>query len=103
MTEDAIQRINDQLESHGKKLENIQDTLQQLAVQDEQIKGIRTDIQAIWKKYDTAFGPQGVIPIVQQHQASCPRAQIKWFWMTVIPLGILNLALAAQILIGMRA
>ena len=101
MTDDAIQKINTQLESHRRKLENIQNTLQHIAVQDEQIKGIRADIQTLWKKYDLALGPQGVVQTVQHHQASCPRGQIKWFWVAVVPLGFLNLALAAQILIGM--
>ncbi len=101
MTDEAIKKIHDQLESHGKKLENIQTTLQHIAVQDEQIKTMRMDIQAIWKKYDAAFGPKGTIPDIQQHQASCPRNQIKWLWIAVIPFGILNLTVAVKILASM--
>lgn len=102
---DPIQDLKKQLERHGEtlerqsqKLETIQQTLQKIAVQDEQIRQIQAEQQALWKKFDDLAGSNGVVSSIQQHQASCPRKQIQVLWYVVIPMGLSQLALAAKIL-----
>lgn len=104
MSEQAIENIRHQLEKHNKtlerqseKLETIQQTLQRLAVQDEQIRQMQAEQQALWKKFDVIVGSDGVLPRIEKHQASCPRKQIQVLWYVVIPLGVSHLALAAKL------
>ena len=101
MTEQAIDNIRQQLDSQGKKLDEIRTTLQHMAVQDEQIREIQAQQQALWRKYETLAGSDGVISEIQKYQASCPRKQIQVLWYVVIPLGLSQLALAAKIITTM--
>jgi butyrate kinase len=105
MTEQAIESVKKQLEHQkisldrqAEKLDSIQSTLQKIAVQDEQIREIQAQQQALWRKLDALAGSDGVIPRIQQYQASCPRKQIQVLWYVVIPLGLSQLALAAKLI-----
>ena len=105
MTEQAIDSVAKQLEHQKKsldlqaeKLDSIQNTLQKIAVQDEQIRQIQSEQQALWKKFDAIAGTNGVVSHIQQHQASCPRKQIQVMWYVVIPMGLTQLAMAAKLL-----
>jgi len=105
MTEQAIDSVKKQLEHQKKsldrqaeKLDSIQQTLQKIAVQDEQIRQIQAEQQALWKKFDAISGANGVVSQIQQHQASCPRKQIQVMWYVVIPMGLTQLAMAAKLL-----
>ena len=105
MTEQAIESIKKQLEHQKKsldrqaeKLDSIQQTLQKIAVQDEQIRQIQAEQQALWKKFDSIAGANGVVSQIQQYQASCPRRQIQVMWYVVIPMGLTQLAMAVKIM-----
>ena len=65
------------LEKQSAQLENIEKSLVALAVQGTEIAHINNQIEAIWKKYDNAFGPDGTISKLQACVASCPRENIK--------------------------
>ena len=95
--EQTAERIHAVLNDHGKKLSDIQKTLERIAVQDEQIRSMQEDIRSLWSKYDLLQGPDGTMARVTNWQASCPRAQIKFLWMVVIPMGLTNLGLALKI------
>jgi len=99
MTDDqAMNQIHRTLDEHGQKLSDIQSTLQKIAVQDEQIRQIQSEQQALWRKFDSIAGANGVVSQIQQHQASCPRRQIQVMWYVVIPMGLTQLAMAAKLL-----
>lgn len=102
MTDDhAVNRIHQILDDHGKKLSAIQDTLQRIAVQDEQIRALQDDIKEQDKKLAEIHGPNGCLAEISRFQASCPRHQIKFLWMTVIPMGMtqIGILLAAMKLV----
>lgn len=105
MDDGSIKQIYQQLEKHretlerqSQKLESIQQTLQKLAVQDEQIKQIQYEQQALWRKFDAVAGYDGILHDVQNFQASCPRKQIHALWYVVVPLGLSQLAVAVKLL-----
>ena len=97
MTDQAIDNIRQQLDSQGKKLDEIKTTLQHMAVQDEQIKQIQKEQHKMWKRLDAVCGQDGTISRIERHQASCPRKQIQTLWYVVIPMGVSQLVLAAKI------
>ncbi len=74
------------LSIHEQKLSNIADTLQRIAVQDQRIGSVEDQLRAMWKKWDMLTNPQnGTIALIRNHQASCPRNQVKALWYVVIP------------------
>jgi hypothetical protein len=95
---DGVAEVQKQLNHHGKKLDEIRDTLQHMAVQDEQIKQIQREQVKMWEKIDDLCGQGGTISRIERHQASCPRKQIQIMWYVVIPMGLTQLAMAAKLL-----
>jgi len=94
---------NNRLTNIENKLENIQKTLNTLAVQSEQISSIQTQVSVLWKKYDILIDPKdGVIPKLQTFQAGCPKetfqGHIKWIWGVLIPLMLTQICIAVRIL-----
>lgn len=75
------------------KLDSIAETLKVVAVQHEQITNLQSQVSSLWEKYDAITGPKGILPSVCNFQASCPRGQIKFLWVIVIPMGISLLAM----------
>ncbi len=65
------------LASQTVQLSNIEKSLVTIAVQGTEIAHINNQIEAIWKKYDNAFGPDGTISKLQTYAASCPRENVK--------------------------
>ena len=80
------------------KLDDIASTISKIAVQNERIKHLESQVNAVWRKYDDFCKPGGELDKMQKHQASCPRTQIRWIWITLIPLGISWLAAAYALL-----
>jgi uncharacterized membrane protein len=80
MPENEFTIIN-KLEKMEKKVEERMDRIEAaiglIAVQEERITNITTQVNTLWSKYDSAFGPEGVISEVKHWQASCPRDNIK--------------------------
>ena len=69
------------LKSHGDKLDRIGTALGQIAVQNEQITNLQCQIRALNDKYNRLTDPNdGSITVIKQHQASCPRKQMKFLW-----------------------
>ena len=89
----AVQQIYRILNDQGKQLADIQKTLKQLAVQDEQIRSLQEDIRQQGNKIDEINGPNGCLSQINTFQASCPRHQIKFLWMTVVPIGLTQIGL----------
>jgi uncharacterized phage infection (PIP) family protein YhgE len=99
-TEQAIDQIHKQLERQNKKLETIQQTLQKIAVQEEQIRQIQSEQQALWLKMDALTATDGTITQILNYQASCPRHQIKYLWLVVIPMGLTQLTVSVKLIAG---
>ena len=75
-----IQRVLDKMEEQTKRLDQIEKAVTAIAVQDEKIVNLQTQVNGLWKKLDLYFSGNGIIPTMQQHQASCPRNQVKYIW-----------------------
>jgi len=58
------------------KLDEISSTLAKIAVQDNRIQHLETQVNAVWQKYDDFCKPGGQLDIIQAHVASCPRARL---------------------------
>lgn len=98
---DKLDSLHRQQQEQGKKLDTIQTTLQQIAVQDEQIRNIQAEQRTMWAKMDSLFDPNtGALTKVQSHQASCPREQVKFLWIVTIPMGLTLIGLGIKLLAG---
>ena len=75
-----IETVLEKLEEQNLRLKQIESTVAAIAVQDEKIINLQSQVNGLWKKYDTYFSADGIIPKMQQHQASCPRSQVKYIW-----------------------
>lgn len=91
----TLEQLNYKLDSHGElikkqgqQLDGIQRTIQQLAVQDKEIKYLQHEQQKDRERIETLCATDGVISRIQNHQASCPRGQIKVLWSVVLPMGV---------------
>ena len=76
------------------RLEDIADNLSVVKVQGEKILHIEERINTLWGCWDRLVGPDGTLSRMRDHQASCPRAQIKWLWIVVVPMGLTQLGMA---------
>ena len=76
------------------KIDDMANTLAKIAVQDERIKHLETQVNAVWRKYDSFCSPGGELDKMQKHQSSCPRGQIRLIWYVLVPLGVSWLAAA---------
>jgi len=96
--------MTDRLTSIENKLENIQQTLNVLAVQSEQISSMQIQIDVLWRKYDMLTDPKsGVLTKLQIFQAACPKGMfqthVKWVWLTLIPLLLTQIGIAVKLLL----
>ena len=98
VSEQDTTNIHKILDKHGKQLSDIQATLQKIAVQDEQIRAIQEDVRKLELKHDQALGPGGSVSHALHFQASCPRQQLKWMWMIVIPMGLSILGVTIRLI-----
>lgn len=71
------EQILKKLDEQTIRLEKIELAISTIAVQDEKILNLQSQVSQLWKKYDSVFGPDGVIPMIRNFQASCPRETIK--------------------------
>lgn len=74
---DELKMILDRLDKQDDQLSNIESTIGKIAVQDEKILNIQTQITGLWKKYDDAFRPDGPVFKIEKHQASCPKDRVE--------------------------
>ena len=89
---------NERLDKIEHKLDRIAETLNVVAVQNEQIGSLQIQVNALWHKYDGLTGPDSLLARVSTHQASCPRGQIKYLWMLIVPLSLTILGVGFKIL-----
>jgi hypothetical protein len=73
----AEELILKQLRKLEVKVDKIETTMAQISVQTERLNNISAQINALWKKYDAAFAPDGVVTEIKNFQASCPRDHIR--------------------------
>lgn len=66
-----------ELRNLNDRLSGIEKTLSAIAVQEEKISALRAQVDGIWRKYDTEFGPQGTITAIKMYQAACPADSFK--------------------------
>jgi hypothetical protein len=92
-----IDRVLEKLEEQNKRLDQIERAVTAIAVQDEKIVNLQTQVNGLWKKFDLYFSGNGVIPTMQQHQASCPRNQVKYIWGAVF---VTALSVIIKFLVG---
>jgi hypothetical protein len=86
------------LDTIEKKLDGISSTLSQIAIQRDRIERLEQRMHAIWERYDALVGPEGVLSKLSNFQASCPRGQIRWVWMTLVPLIFTQLGIGLALL-----
>lgn len=83
-----------QLEQHGKilakqsgQLETIEKTVIEIALLNKDVVHQGDQINALWRKYDSAMGPDGVLSSVRMFQTACPgpgiKDQIKAIWAAI--------------------
>ncbi len=66
-----------ELRNLNERLSGIEKTLSSIAVQEEKISALRAQVDGMWLKYDTEFGPQGTITAIKMYQAACPAESFK--------------------------
>ena len=97
--EDLRDTIKGELKKHDEKLSEIVNTLQTIAVQNQRISSLEEQQGAMWKKWDALTDPRdGTIAIIRNHQASCPRGQMKALWSIIIPMGMAILGLLSLVI-----
>ena len=96
--DDRLKNIEKILDEHGETLKVIEATLSGIKVQDERINNMQAQLNAVWKKYDALCNPEGLVSRITNFQASCPRKQIKWIWVTLIPISFTLVAIGIGIL-----
>ena len=89
--------ILEKLKAHGKKLDRMESTLVQLAVQDTEIRNMQIQLVALWDKINLTYDPDGVFSKILESQARMMEkqnqcevhnlsAQIKWLWAAIITM-----------------
>lgn len=69
--------ILEKLDDLSERLLKIEQVVSILAVQDEKILNLQSQVSQLWKKHDIACGPEGIVNQVKNFQASCPRESFK--------------------------
>jgi small-conductance mechanosensitive channel len=77
---DAIAAVLAKLDDQSNRLAQIEKALVKIAVQDEKIINLQTQVSTLFRKLDEVCGPEGTIVHIKQHQAGCPKPQVKWLW-----------------------
>lgn len=91
--------VMSQLEEQNKKLDKIEVAITQMAVQGNQIVNLQSQVDALFKKYDDFWGPQGGLVEMQRvqtttkaKQESCQVGslsnQIKVIWGSILAMAM---------------
>lgn len=101
MTEKILEEVLHQQRTQAEDLKEIKETLQSIAIQDERIRHVEGQTNALWQKYDTLLAQDGVIAQIRQYQASCPRMEVgtlrKMLWGVILSGGSVYIGLLALI------
>jgi len=90
--------MDKRLENIEDKIDSIRTTLSQIAIQRDRIERLEERMHAIWTRYDTLIGPDGVLSSMKNFQASCPRATVKWVWVILVPMGLTVLGMGVALM-----
>jgi len=97
--------VDARLEKIEIKVNEIKEAVTEMAVQNERIINLQTQINShqvqidtMWAKYDALIAPDGVLPKIRNFQSSCPRDQIKWMWTVIIPLAVVILGVGIKLI-----
>lgn len=101
MAEDELQALQKRMDKLSNQLDDVRDTLNKIAVQDEQIRQLQSETRALWAKFDRITNPDGSIEEIKKFQASCPRDHIKAMWWIVIPMGVAIMGIGVELIIGL--
>ena len=97
--ERALRPIQEQLKKQEAKLDEIGKTLQAVAIQSARLDDHDRKIEDLYSKWNRLLDPEtGVIRQMQNHQASCPRAQVRAMWAVLIPLVLMLLSVAGLVM-----
>lgn len=66
-----------ELRSLNDRLSGIERTLSMIAVQEEKISSLKSQVDVMWRKYDAEFGPNGSVTAIKLYQAACPAESFK--------------------------
>lgn len=99
--------IFEKLQTQDAKLDRIESTLVQLAVQDNEIRNMQKQLASLWDKINLTYDPDGVFSKILESQATMAEkqsqcevhnlsAQIKWLWATIaaMALGVITNGIA---------
>lgn len=91
-----LELVINKLNGLENRLDNIETAISLIAVQDEKILNMQSQISAIWKKIDMMTGPDGTISNIKNHQARCPENRVtnleNRFWGILISIGLIYLS-----------
>lgn len=65
------------LQSQSMQLENIEKSLVKIAVQEERVTHVQSQVNALWSRFDLLTTPDGPITKLQQCANSCPGNALK--------------------------
>jgi len=80
--------VEKRLENIEEKIDTLTKAVSAMAVQDEKLMYLTQQVSALWNKYDRLMDSDGIIAKLRDHQASCPKDQLKWMWVVLIPLSL---------------
>jgi uncharacterized coiled-coil protein SlyX len=92
----AIESVDRRQEKQEQKLDKIAMAINTIAAQDVKITNMQGQMDALWRKFDAVFGPEGTLSRIQRHQASCPRAQFARMWWAIGLLATLVIGLLVK-------
>lgn len=72
----ALDANKEALNRFSARLGKMEDAVTSLAVQNNTIISTQKQVDALWKKYDEAFSPAGIISKIKNHQMKCPLSKI---------------------------
>ena len=93
-----LQSLEKKLDQLVAKVDQITATTGVLDVHDQRLAEVESKVSALWSKWETIAGQDGVISRIRNQQASCPRAQLRWVWIVLIPMALTLLAVAAAVI-----
>ena len=95
--------ILNKLDKMEQKVDKIESAIATIAVQNERINNVSTQIHGLWNKYDAAFNADGTVPKIQNTQSKHKEKLLfhdRLFWIVLIGLfGILTKIFLSSLII----
>jgi len=84
------------------QLKELSHAMSKLAVQSEQITNLQIQNTALYDKYDSLAGPDGIVTRLRDHQAHCPKEEMhrtfRWMWkIFIVQFGIIVMIIGCLI------